>query len=432
MYRVVTSQRQERSVRLAVFFSLLYAPLAILAAAPTNAIAAVELTTCGQVLTQSGYLTADLDCSGHPDDAVTIENGEKLDLRGFTLTGGDKSAIYCSTGCAVVSTVEAPGMVRGAAQYGIFSDTGRVSVTNLIVEGNGDDGISSGDYSSGSLVATDITTRANGGRGMYAGKSLAAKRVRAFDNAQGGIEGAERVKIQDSEAVGNGAFGINGGANAGYYAACCSGKLTVMRTIVRRNGNGVESGGSVRLSDSQVELNSLAGIIHDGFYPSATLSVKSTDIVDNGGAGIRWGPGNKAKFTAAMVSRNGGDGINAQPWGTKWTILDSAISDNDGGGIRGNDTGTVKLTRCSILRNGSFGVSSADTGYYADECQVKLSGTIVVGNGHGATCGVSETCADLATCLGRAPSLLSGSSCDTSYILGSGFPGNSWAVCAAD
>jgi hypothetical protein len=63
---------------------------------------------------------------------------------------------------------------------------------------------------------------------------------------------------------------------------------------------------------------------------------------------------------------------------------------------------------------------------------VRLSGSSVLGNGTNASCGVTETCADLAACEQSVPELSTDSSCNHSYILESGFPGNDWAVCALD
>jgi hypothetical protein len=61
----------------------------------------IEVTTCGQVIPKKalGYLTADLDCTGFvggptnaalylQGGAVYLERKSRLDLRGFTLTGG--------------------------------------------------------------------------------------------------------------------------------------------------------------------------------------------------------------------------------------------------------------------------------------------------------------------------------------------------------
>lgn len=71
-------------------------------------LAQVEVTTCGQVVPNKtvGYLSADLDCTGftggpanvHSTDAgaaVYLQKKSSLDLRGFTLTGGDRYAVLC-------------------------------------------------------------------------------------------------------------------------------------------------------------------------------------------------------------------------------------------------------------------------------------------------------------------------------------------------
>ena len=85
-------------------FSLSLAVATLLVPAVSNG--ATEVTTCGQAIAGEGFLSANLDCTGFPGDAVVI-NGGSLDLRGFTLTGGDLSGVFCSKNCSVVS--EPPG-----------------------------------------------------------------------------------------------------------------------------------------------------------------------------------------------------------------------------------------------------------------------------------------------------------------------------------
>lgn len=57
----------------------------------------VEVTACGQEIRSghTGYLTADLTCpTSEGSIGVRLKNGAKLDLRGFTLTGG-AAAVAC-------------------------------------------------------------------------------------------------------------------------------------------------------------------------------------------------------------------------------------------------------------------------------------------------------------------------------------------------
>lgn len=66
-------------------------------AAALTAQAATAVTQCGQVITGSAELTADLDCSAFGDDALVVLGGP-LRLRGHTLTGPvgqDNDAVLC-------------------------------------------------------------------------------------------------------------------------------------------------------------------------------------------------------------------------------------------------------------------------------------------------------------------------------------------------
>lgn len=393
--------------------------------------AGVELTTCGQTLTLGGYLSSDLNCTGYVGNAVTIENGEKLDLRGFTLTGGDGSAIFCPMGCAVTSTAANRGAIRGARDFGIDSENGRLSVSNLVVESNGQGGLRSGYYwgNSGSLLLQDSEISANGGVGAYADSSLLAFRSRVADNVGGGLASDGRTKVQDCEIIGNGVFGISGGHED---EPCCSEKLTVERSVIRRNGVGIQPKGNLRLTGATVAQNSNAGVSHETWYRQPDLLMKGGAIVDNGDAGIVWVRGGKGMIRGALIARNGQDGIDGLDSNMRLTLMDSVVSDNDGAGVEGLFFATLKVTRCRVSGNTGHGLSRNGYQNLPARCLVKLLDSTVINNGVGATCGATETCADVAACVDHMPSIDSGSTCGTSYVLASGFPGNSWGVCAAD
>ena len=59
-----------------------------------------------------------------------------------------------------------------------------------------------------------------------------------------------------------------------------------------------------------------------------------------------------------------------------------------------------------------------------------LKNTAVANNDSGADCGTTASCADLMTC--KRPKVGVGASCETSYVIDSGLPGDDWGVCSAD
>jgi hypothetical protein len=69
-----------------VVISFVFAGTMPLLAAPASAQTAV--TTCGQTVRGDAYLAGDLNCAPDLEAAVEIQNG-RLDLRGFTISGGE-------------------------------------------------------------------------------------------------------------------------------------------------------------------------------------------------------------------------------------------------------------------------------------------------------------------------------------------------------
>src|SRR5262249_8504299 len=83
------------------------APSFVLFVLAATRAAAVDVTTCGQVIPphEAGVLVADLDCSGQParSDGVVLGTQSSLDLQGHSLVGpphdmGPGSAVRCSFG----------------------------------------------------------------------------------------------------------------------------------------------------------------------------------------------------------------------------------------------------------------------------------------------------------------------------------------------
>jgi hypothetical protein len=103
------------------------------------------------------------------------------------------------------------------------------------------------------------------------------------------------------------------------------------------------------------------------------------------------------------------------------------VSDNGDEGVAASRG--VSLRDSTVTGNGEHGVSAG-----ADDCStsgpLKLRNATVTGNGLEPDCGVSVTCADLASC--RSPKVGAGSTCGSSYVLASGFPGEDWSVCTSE
>ncbi len=382
--KIVARDRAQRCVRITA--GTMFVLLSLLAIGATDAVAEVEVNTCGQSYSGAGFLGGDLDCTGFPTNAVTIQGG-KLDLRGFTLTGGNDNGVFCSRSCSVYSSAPG-GMIVGALGNAIEAFSGssapaNIAMSNITLDANG-----FGVYASfGSVTTADVTITNTGGDVITA-VGRPAKLVRTTISVAGGrgVFG-EPAKVIDSMVLGT-TSGVQG-----------SRVVIDNSTIDGCTGDGV-IGTPARVIDSFVTDNGQDGLNVSGFE---TLRVIRSDISGNVGRGIEAGGG------APRV-----------------TVKESTISNNGEEGIFG--TGRIRVTTNSVVsNNGLDGVSTATT--MIDCPDLSIVDSTVTGNGLDAVCGVSETCADVAAC--SLPSIVS-TTCDTSYDVNSGFPGSNWGVCSLD
>jgi hypothetical protein len=92
---------------------------------------------------------------------------------------------------------------------------------------------------------------------------------------------------------------------------------------------------------------------------------------------------------------------------------------------------SIKVFDSTVTGNGTFGVYAAGGFNCEKKAGATVSNSTITGNGTDAECGSGEVCADVATCNFR-PRVKIGSTCDTSYKIGSGNPGSDWDVCTLD
>jgi len=198
------------------------ATLSILSAATFlsfDASAATPLTQCGQVVSDA-VLTADLDCSATQGVGVTIEHRGKLDLAGFTLTGGNNSAVACNKDCTVVG---GGGTVTGASSAGIVAI--------------------------GRLIVSDVTTTANGAG--ISGKFVEAQNVTSTAN-QAGAYVNKRGSFVDCTLSANSVTGIGGDA--------ARAQVTVTGSTLAGNKYGIVNVRRMNVSTSQVTDSAELGV----------------------------------------------------------------------------------------------------------------------------------------------------------------------------
>ena len=117
--------------RFAVVLSLLLLPLV------PAAWSQVPVDHCGQHISGSGFLVQDLDCPT-AEPAITMTSTGTLELRGFTIHGGEYGML-CMRSCSVVG----PGTVSGAAEDGLDA-FGHLALSNVTSTGNGFTGAKAG------------------------------------------------------------------------------------------------------------------------------------------------------------------------------------------------------------------------------------------------------------------------------------------------
>jgi len=178
--------------------------------------------------------------------------------------------------------------------------------------------------------------------------------------------------------------------------------------IITGNGGGVAT---VAFNDS----GKLAGVV----------TVQDSEITGNAGPGVK--ASRSIKVFSSIVSGNDGAGIgqvglSGNAGTLKIIVKDSVIMVNGEEGVIA--AGNAKIVRSTVADNGIHGVSVVGG-------QIRASKSTMTGNGTDASCGVTQTCADVASRAGKTR-LDKTSTCGASYELLSGFPGTSLGVCSLD
>lgn len=181
---------------LALALSLVLLVPAVQAAAPPD----VEVTTCGQVVPKKalGYLTADLDCTGFTGGpatvgndvgaAVYLEKHARLDLRGFTITGG-KHGVLCS------ARICPSGKTCGKGPCEVFNGT----IDGTAPGGNGLRG--------DKVTAHDLTVT-NATFGVIARERLTLTNATVSNHATAGVSG-KKLTLVAATVTGNGSIGVS-------------------------------------------------------------------------------------------------------------------------------------------------------------------------------------------------------------------------------
>jgi Periplasmic copper-binding protein (NosD)/Right handed beta helix region len=260
----------------------LAAALAALAVGPTAHAASLPISSCGQVVTTSAFLTKDLNCAG-ASGIIVGAPGITIDFKGHVVRGDRLIGHYGVYDLYDDVTIK-NGTVRNFEEgvYVVNHPSG-VTVSGIVATGNVDYGMYV--YGTSARIASSAAA-GNGGTGIY-------------------VEG-DSASVTSSTAAGNGVYGIwvNGAAP------------TVRSSSASANGNrGIwVEGDSAKVMSATASGNGAAGIAVGGVQ----TTVKSSTASGNGGIGINVGgdqavvQGNRAEGNgfAGGVSDNVGTGIS--------------------------------------------------------------------------------------------------------------------------
>ncbi len=377
------------------------------------AYSATAITTCGQTFTGEGYLVGDLDCSGLPETeyAVTIAGGGTLDLRGHELRRNGDNAIFClERGCTITS--DPPG---GRLNGGINSSASwwlTVKVTDI------------------TFVADTTPIR------VWADGPLTIRRV-GIEPPDGDVHVVGRpLYVRDS------VVGSTWGTRVRLVDSQCqhaSGEHLLLRrsVVTGSDTDGVlisARGGAI--VDSVITGNAGAGVRIASANP---VKIVRTMITNNGEAGVRAASRRPVTIRDTTIDGNGWEGIFAR-YVSRLILIDSVVTNNGRDGLvvdqafplgREGSPPSSRFRRVTVTGNNLSGIvhccyhSSRERPCYLRAVQSTFSNNAV----DTSVCGVTQTCADIATC---DPPRLADTTCEYSYDTNSGFPGSSWGVCSLD
>jgi hypothetical protein len=179
----------------------------------------------------------------------------------------------------------------------------------------------------------------------------------------------------------------------------------------------------VGLKMSQVDVSN-CGYFGAQVWDTAVIEGPAT--FTGNGVGITVGVTAKLKDLTITGNGTGVDAANNFKNGTI-SVQGSTITGNDQNGLLAQHG--VKVKDSTITGNGQSGIYSTG-GFHCEKIAgASIKASTVTGNG--ANCPAGQVCADVATCK-RKPRVKSGSTCGTSYQIGSGNPGQDWGVCTLD
>jgi hypothetical protein len=153
--------------------------------------AQTDISTCGQTVSGSARLVADLTCVEADQFAVRIVKGE-LDLNGHTISGFD--GVSCDRACRVIG----PGQITGTVGSAAVNGARKVTVVDVDIT-NSQFGVTSN--SSATVIDSSVIDSTN--EGIRANRKVTVSGSTVTGNSWG--VRTHRASIDSSTVTGNGA-----------------------------------------------------------------------------------------------------------------------------------------------------------------------------------------------------------------------------------
>ena len=317
---------------------------------------AQTITECGQRVSGSATLGADLDCTGFAE-GVIVEKGN-LALAGHTISNASNAGVLCENACKIFG----PGALSGNA-IGIYGYAS-TKIDGVTVELNTGVGV---------YVFSPVQSFP---RSNY--KPVKVTNSTIADNGSHGIEVGGTAKVFDSQVVRNGGNGV-------HALSPPNGATKIKRSNISENvEDGVETGGGIRASDSSFNDNGIFGVI---MGRDARGKARNVEASRNGSAGLIEigtlknvvandnGVDGVSRIKSARgleVRRNGRIGLRAFAGSEilKFIkIVDLVATDNGRFGLWTNFAGEMKISDSTLQQNG-----------FGPDCATLPCGDILIGS----------------------------------------------------
>jgi hypothetical protein len=236
---------------------------------------------CGLTFTD-GVLVNDVDCSGNPY-GLTILHGGSLDLAGFTITGGDGSAVTCEQDCSVTG----PGTITEAGYNGIASLDGRVTANGVTFT------LNHGAALAGKHVFAQSCTFEFNGQGIHGRRRTSATTCQFLHNRTG-IGGIDftRIDVTDSSFIEN------------EFAIASGGRVTLKGSTVVDSQNAGVLCRNIKASDSTVTGNGAGGFCNEACVDLGTYRLKAKGVTCDTSAVYTWPEFNPTGGTWGLCSQD--------------------------------------------------------------------------------------------------------------------------------